>query len=143
MHVHIQNCLKFIAAGILAVMLIMPAAQAGESHTISAKSTAYDPMVLKVEPGDEVKWVNMSGHFNQFEAGLIPEGAETWTTRMGNDVSRTFDVEGVYVYKCPPHFAMGMVGAIIVGEPVNMAEVEENATGMYKRAVAKAKAEIN
>lgn len=124
----------FLTVGVNAV--------AAETHTITARSTAYDPVVLKIEPGDTVKWVNMTGHFNEFEAGNIPEGVEPWITQMGNDVSYTFDVEGIYVYKCPPHFAMGMVGAIIVGEPNNLAEVEENATGMYKRALAKAKAEI-
>ncbi len=138
MHVPIQNPLKFLPAGILTAMLVMPAAQA-ETHTVTAQATSYNPMVLQIEPGDEVEWVNMTGHFNEFEAGNIPEGAEPWKTQMGKDVSRSFDVEGVYVYKCPPHFAQGMVGAIIVGEPDNMAEVEENATGMYKRAVAKAK----
>ena len=139
---YIIKKLKFVVGGLMVAAMLAPAVQAAESHTITARSTAYDPMVLKIEPGDTVNWVNMSGHFNQFEQGLIPEGAEPWTTQMGNDVSRTFDVEGVYIYKCPPHFAMGMVGAIIVGEPSNMADVEKNATGMYKRAVAAAKDEI-
>lgn len=136
-----SNHLKVVSGFFLAALLFAPAAQA-ETHTVTAQSTSYDPMVLKIEPGDRVKWVNMSGHFNEFEANLIPEGAEPWKTQMGKDVSRTFDVEGVYVYKCPPHFAMGMVGAIIVGEPQNMSKVEQNATGMYKRAVTEAKKEI-
>ncbi|MCS3903432.1 pseudoazurin [Methylohalomonas lacus] len=113
-----------------------------ERHTITARSTAYDPMVLKIKPGDSVSWVNMGGHNNNFEKGNIPEGAEPWKTQLGNDVSKTFDVEGLYLYKCDPHFAMGMVGAIIVGEPDNLAAVEENAKGMYKRALAKAKAQL-
>lgn len=136
------RCLKTVCAAVVGAALFVSTAQAAETHTVTARSTAYDPMVLEIEPGDTVKWVNMGGHFNQFEAGNIPEGAEPWKTQMGKDVSRTFDVEGVYVYKCPPHFALGMVGAIIVGEPVNMAEVEENAQGMYKRALAKAKAAV-
>lgn len=135
------NHMKIVFGCLLVLSLTVPAAWA-ETHTITARSTSYDPMVLKIAPGDQVNWVNMSGHFNQFEEHLIPDGAETWTTQMGQDVSRTFDVEGVYIYKCPPHFAMGMVGAIIVGEPVNMAKVEENAKGMYKRAVMEAKKKI-
>jgi len=131
--------LKVISGGLLVAALLMPAAQAGETHTVTARSTSYDPAVLQIEPGDKVRWDNMSGHFNKFEESLIPEGAEPWTSDMGKDVSRTFDTEGVYVYQCPPHFAMGMVGAIVVGEPHNMDEVEENAEGMYQRAVAKAK----
>ena len=118
------------------------AASGGESHTVTARSTAYDPVVLKINPGDTVRWTNMSGHNVHFEAGNIPEGAETWQSQLGNDVSRTFDKEGLYLYKCDPHFALGMVGALIVGTPDNVAQVEQNAQGMYKRALAKAMKEI-
>jgi pseudoazurin len=138
-----RTSLSMILPFVFAVLAVpLQFALAGETHTITARSTAYDPVVLKIEPGDTVTWTNMGGHFNLFEAGLIPEGAESWSSSMGENVSRTFDVEGVYVYQCPPHFAMGMVGAIIVGEPVNMAEVEENATGMYRRAVTQVKQAI-
>lgn len=118
------------------------AASGGESHTVTARSTSFDPMVLKINPGDTVSWTNMSGHNVHFEAGNIPEDAETWQTPIGNDVNRTFDKEGLYLYKCDPHFALGMVGALIVGTPDNVAQVEQNAQGMYKRALAKAMKEI-
>lgn len=118
------------------------ASSGGESHTVTARSTSYDPVVLKINPGDTVRWINMSGHNVHFEAGNIPEGAETWQTPIGNDVNRTFDKEGLYLYKCDPHFALGMVGALIVGTPDNVAQVEQNAQGMYKRALAKAMKEI-
>ncbi len=111
-----------------------------ESHTVTARATAYDPAAIKIKPGDTVAWTNMSGHNVHFEEGNIPEGAETYQSPLGDNVSRTFDVEGVYLYKCDPHFAMGMVGAIIVGEPVNLDQVEQNAKGMYKRALIQAKA---
>lgn len=111
-----------------------------ESHTVTARATAYDPAAIKIKPGDTVAWTNMSGHNVHFEEGNIPEGAETYQSQLGDNVSRTFDVEGVYLYKCDPHFAMGMVGAIIVGEPVNLDQVEQNAKGMYKRALSQAKA---
>lgn len=113
-----------------------------ESHTVTARSTAYDPVVVQIKPGDKVRWTNMSGHNVHFEAGNIPEGAEPYQSQLGDNVSRTFDKEGLYLYKCDPHFAMGMVGAIIVGEASNLEQVEGNAQGMYKRALAKAKAAI-
>lgn len=113
-----------------------------ERHTVQARATAFDPVAIRIKPGDTVSWTNMSGHNVHFEAGNIPEQAETYRSSLGDNVSRTFDVEGVYLYKCDPHFAMGMVGAIIVGEPTNLEAVEENAKGMYKRALAKAKQEI-
>ena len=36
---------------------------------------------------------------------------------MSKDLSVTFTTEGVYGYKCMPHYAMGMVGLIVVGDP--------------------------
>lgn len=136
-----KTILTTASACLLALLLsVSPmSAVSGDTHNVTARSTSYDPAVLFIEPGDTVVWRNMSGHFNLFEAGLIPDGVEPWSTSMGENVSRTFDVEGVYLYQCPPHFAMGMVGAIVVGEPVNLEEVEANARGMYNRALAQVK----
>lgn len=129
-----------IYAGFLSVLLLgLSNVAMAEDHTITARSTAYDPVALEIAPGDTVSWKNMSGHNVHFEAGNIPEGAETFQSPLGDNVSHTFDKEGIYLYKCDPHFAMGMVGAIIVGEPTNLAAVEKNAKGMYKRALIKAK----
>ncbi len=127
-------------AGVLSLLMLGVSASAlAEEHTVQAKATAFDPVALKIEPGDKVRWTNMSGHNVNFEEGNIPEGAEAFASSLGDNVSKTFDKEGVYLYKCDPHFAMGMVGAIIVGEPKNMDAVEKNAKGMYKRALIKAK----
>ncbi|MDZ7737105.1 MAG: plastocyanin/azurin family copper-binding protein [Gammaproteobacteria bacterium] len=129
-----------IYAGFLSLLMFgISNAALAEEHIVNAKVTAFDPIAIKIAPGDSVSWKNMSGHNVHFEEGNIPESAESYVSPLGDNVSRTFDEEGVYLYKCDPHFAMGMVGAIIVGEPVNMADVEANAKGMYKRALIKAK----
>ena len=39
---------------------------------------------------------------------------------LGEDISHTFDKEGIYVYQCDPHIGAGMGGAVIVGEPTNL-----------------------
>jgi len=129
-----------IYAGFLSLLMLgIGNAALAEDHTVTARSTAFDPVAIKIAPGDTVSWTNMSGHNVHFEEGNIPEGAEPYVSPMGDNVSRTFDKEGVYLYKCDPHFALGMVGAIVVGEPVNMEAVESNAKGMYKRGLIKAK----
>lgn len=130
---------KLFAAALSLLMIGVSGTALAEDHVVSATATAFDPVALKIAPGDKVKWTNMSGHNTHFEKGNIPEGVEPWKTDLGEDASHTFDKEGVYLYKCDPHFAMGMVGAIVVGEPKNMADVEKNAKGMYKRALVKAK----
>ena len=39
---------------------------------------------------------------------------------MNEDVTVTFTKPGVYGVKCKPHYAMGMVAVVVVGEPVNL-----------------------
>lgn len=123
------------------------AAPAGAAeHTVSAKVTAWDPMVIFIQPGDTVRFVNMAGHNSASIAGMIPEGAATWESGLGEDTSVTFDKPGAYIFKCVPHVSQGMVGAIIVGDgaPANLAAIEaspENKSTVA-RAVRKMKAEL-
>ena len=47
---------------------------------------------------------------------MIPPGASTWNGNLSQDITVTFDVEGLYGYQCTPHAMMAMVGVIEVGE---------------------------
>ncbi len=115
-----------------------PAGTAPREHIVYAQATSFDPRVLFINPGDTVKWTNMSPiHDSVSMEGLIPEGAEPWQFAIGENGSVTLDVEGVYIYKCTPHYAVGMVAAIVVGEPANLEQVKVNATGRSKGAVIK------
>ncbi|MHA6688611.1 pseudoazurin [Mesorhizobium sp. A556] len=77
----------------------------------------FDPAFLKVAPGDTVTFVATDkGHNSESILGMIPEGAEPWKGKMNEEIKLTFSVEGVYGVKCTPHFGMGMVGLIQVGE---------------------------
>lgn len=117
-----------------------PAARAGaETHTVNALATAFDPMVIFIEPGDTVRWTNMAGHDSRSLEGLIPEGAEHWATPMGQNAAITLTEPGLYIYMCTPHYAMGMAGAIIVGDAHNLEQVDANATGMARRVLARVK----
>lgn len=96
-----------------------PAASA-QTHTVIAQGLVYNPLVITIAPGDTVSWTNMSTHNVESIEGLIPDGTEMFLSRMSENYSRTFTQEGIYVYKCTPHFGAGMGGVIIVGEPVNL-----------------------
>lgn len=82
----------------------------------------FEPAALKIETGDTVTFVATDpGHNAETIAGMIPEDAEQFRTNIGETVTITFDTEGVYGIKCTPHFGMGMVGLIQVGdEPANV-----------------------
>jgi pseudoazurin len=116
-------------------------APSGEAqvHVVTAQGLIYEPLVSIIQPGDTVAWENMSSHDTQSMEDLIPSGAEHWHSAMGENYQRTFTVEGIYVYKCTPHFGAGMGGAIIVGQPTNLADIQAvEVKGAAKRLVKKA-----
>jgi len=88
----------------------------------------FEPAVLSINPGDSVvfKATDMS-HNSASIAGMIPDGAESWTGAMSQDVTVNFTKEGVYVYQCTPHSMMAMVGVIKVGAATNLAAVKQKA----------------
>lgn len=112
-----------------------------EDHVINAQARVFAPAILYIQSGDTVKWTNMPSHNTASIEGMIPDGADSWRSKMGDNFSITLTEEGVYSYVCEPHIGFGMVGAIIVGEPVNidasMEYARENLKGPYRRILGK------
>ena len=81
----------------------------------------FEPDLIKIAPGDTVTFVAVNpGHDARSIKGMIPEGAEPFEGKISKDVSVTFTQPGVYGVECRPHYAMGMVAAVVVGDPVNL-----------------------
>ena len=125
---------------------------AQQVHIINAEARIFNPDVLYIQPGEYVKFVNMTSHdtvsINKVPlpdgeefAGMLPEGAEGWKSGMGNNITLQLDIEGVYPFVCIPHIGFGMMGVIVVGEPVNIDTAMENAKttlmGAYRRLIGK------
>jgi len=112
-----------------------------EEHVINAQARVFNPDILYVQPGDTVKFVNMTSHDSKSVEGLIPEGAEHWESGIGNNISLKFDIEGTYAYVCVPHLGFGMVGVIVVGAPADidakMDWAKANLEGPYRRLIGK------
>ena len=87
----------------------------------------FEPAFLEIAPGDTVHFRAVDkGHNAASIDGMIPEGGATWEGGLSKDVDVTFDVEGVYGVRCVPHYAMGMVALIVVGDPaVNLEAARE------------------
>lgn len=80
----------------------------------------FEPALVKIEPGDTVKFVAADkGHNVESVAEMVPEGGQTFVGKISEELAITFDKPGVYGYKCKPHYGMGMVGLVVVGEPTN------------------------
>jgi len=85
----------------------------------------FDPPLVQIQPGDSVHFVPTNpGHNAQTIDGMLPDGAEPFKGAIGKELTVQFNTEGVYGYKCLPHFAMGMVGVIVVGKPTNLDAVK-------------------
>jgi len=81
----------------------------------------FEPAFVKIAPGDTVKFVSTDkGHNAESIKGMLPEGAAPFVGKNNEDIAVKFDQEGVYGIKCLPHYGMGMVAMIVVGNPGNV-----------------------
>ncbi len=138
---------KSLIAATLTAATLMSTSVMAENHTVTAQVTSFKPMVIQIQPGDTVSFENMNGHITNTkfveadgEHEYIPEGATGWTSQMGeNFTTPELTTEGVYLYKCDPHWGAGMGGVIIVGEPTNLEAIKATKPkGALKRLVKKA-----
>jgi pseudoazurin len=80
----------------------------------------FEPALTKVAVGDTVTFVPVDkGHNAETIAGMAPEGAEPFKGKMSQEIAVTFTVPGVYGVKCTPHFALGMVALVVVGDDLS------------------------
>ncbi len=94
-------------------VLMLNAAPDDAQHT-----NIFAPDILHISPGDTVTFVpTNTGHNTASKRGMIPEGAAPWNSPMDEEFSITLTEPGIYGYMCLPHYEMGMVGLIIVGDP--------------------------
>ncbi|SHH48668.1 pseudoazurin [Cognatishimia maritima] len=83
----------------------------------------FEPAFIHAQPGDTIKFIAANkGHNAELNKGMMPAGAEGFKGKINEEIEVTLDAEGIYGVICKPHFAMGMVMTIAVGD----AEVPEN-----------------
>src|SRR6056297_3140685 len=79
------------------------------NRSADGEHMVFSPAITYVQPGDTVRFVSTDpGHNAETIDGAIPEGAEGWRTRINQDAEVTVTEEGIYAYKCTPHFGVGM-----------------------------------
>ncbi|MBN9304494.1 MAG: pseudoazurin [Devosia sp. 67-54] len=84
----------------------------------------FEPPLTRVAVGDTVHFVAKDkGHDAQTIPGMLPDGATPIKGQISQDVTVTFTVPGVYGVRCVPHFGLGMVALVLVGDapPANLA----------------------
>ena len=91
---------------------------------LSATSYRFQPATVTANPGDTVRFVQGSAMPHNVEFTKTPAGAQLGSTKLGPYLTtsgQTYDVVidtrfpgGQYRYMCTPHFALGMLGVIVV-----------------------------
>ncbi len=117
---------KFIAALALGAAVIFAGAAGAAEVEIKMLNKGekgamvFEPDFVSVAPGDTIRFVPTDkGHNAETIKGMIPEGAEAFKSKFNEELTVTLDKEGVYGVKCTPHYGMGMVGLIQVGDDVS------------------------
>ena len=82
---------------------------------------AFDPVAVRVDPGTEVVWTWTGGGGSHNVVAEDGSFASDYHSDQGATFAHVADAAGVYPYACAPHKAMGMKGALVVGdEPVTL-----------------------
>lgn len=117
-----------ISAAVLAFAI--PASGFAEDHQVQmlnrgadGEMMVFEPAFLQIEPGDTVTFLpTQPSHNAESILTMMPEGGETFRGAMNQEVSVTFTTEGVYGVKCLPHYGLGMVAVIQVGDDTSNLE---------------------
>ena len=95
----------------------------------------FEPAFVQAQPGDTIHFVATDpSHDAATIKGMIPEGAEPFKGKLNEDLEVTLTEEGVYGVRCVPHYAMGMVMLIAVGDPSSNLEAAQAAKNPKKAA---------
>jgi pseudoazurin len=106
-----------------AVLTVMSAPAFAAEHVINmlnkgADGTAmvFEPSFVRAAVGDTVKFVPVDkGHFAVPLPGYWPKDVAEAKGKVNQEMVVTMDKEGIYGFKCTPHYSMGMVAMVQVG----------------------------
>jgi pseudoazurin len=132
-----------LLGAVVAVLGFAGAAQAAEVEVKMLNKGAegvmvFEPALVKIAPGDTVKFIAADkGHNVETIDAMLPEGAQKFVGKINEELAITFEKPGVYGYKCKPHYGMGMVGLVVVGDAPNLDQAKAAAhPGKAKQAFA-------
>lgn len=111
-----------LTLGVVSAVLLSISAQAAEFEVkmlnkgSDGQVMMFEPAFLRVQPGDTVRFIPTDkGHDAETIPGMLPDGAQPFKGKLSEELKVTFQTPGLYGYRCLPHFGMGMVGLIAVG----------------------------
>jgi pseudoazurin len=120
-YANMKTTKSILATAAILGALSLPAVSA--EHVINMLNKGADGATMVFEPGfvraavgDTVKFVPVDkGHFAAVLPGFWPEGVPEAKGKVNQELVVTMDKEGIYGFKCNPHYPMGMVALVQVG----------------------------
>lgn len=123
------------------LMFVLPSAMA-DDHQVKMLNygedggMVFEPAVVKAKVGDTVTFVpTNSGHYVQ--SYVVPEGTTAWKSKLDETWTVKLEKEGVYLYYCPPHLMMSMIGIVQAGKATNLDAIETKAKRLKPKLVMK------
>ena len=102
----------------------------------SGQVMVFDPPFIKADVGDTVTFLPTDLlHNSQSVPGMIPSSANSWNGAMNEKITIELNAEGVYVYQCTPHIALGMIGVIQVGIATNIDNIRNSVSSLESMIV--------
>ena len=90
----------------------------------------FTPRLVMARVGDTINFLPTEPtHLSASIPGMLPDGVEGWEGVLNEPVNYVIPKEGVYGYKCSPHYGAGMVGLIVVdggGENAEVAKAQRH-----------------
>lgn len=125
-----------------AAIVLAAGAASAETHEVKmlnkgeAGAMVFEPAYVNAQPGDVIHFVATDkGHNVESIDGMLPDGVESFKSAMNKDFDLTVEQPGVYGVKCTPHYGMGMVALVQVGDAVNL----DAAQGVKQKGKAKSR----
>lgn len=115
----------------IAAVVTLAMAGAGWAETVDVKmlnkgeagTMVFEPAAVKLAAGDSIRFLATDkGHNAETIEGMLPEGATAFEGKLNEELTVTFNQPGLYGVRCKPHFAMGMVMVIAVGDDTSVPE---------------------
>jgi pseudoazurin len=113
---------KLLAAS--ALMILAAGAVHAAEHTVKmmnkgeSGTMVFEPAAVVAAPGDTIRFVPTDKSHNvEAIKGMLPEGVQPFKSEVSQEYVLTVSEPGYYGVKCSPHFSMGMVALIRVGDP--------------------------
>lgn len=76
----------------------------------------FEPAFVKAMPGDTVRFLPTDpGHNAETIPTMLPAGVAPSKGQMNKEFALTVSAPGLYGIKCQPHYAMGMIALVQVG----------------------------